>query len=143
MKVFRNAGMPRQHSSSLPERIGVATVELAVCLPLAVTLVVGMIEASNAIFTKQSIKIATYEAARIATATGRTESQAIQRATEVLTSRGITKVSIQVSPRVTAKTPRGTPVTVTIQMEARDASFAGDWFSKRAKFAASVQMVRL
>ena len=143
MKVFRNAGMPRQHSSSLPERIGVATVELAVCLPLAVTLVVGMIEASNEIFTKQSIKIATYEAARIATATGRTESQAIQRATEVLTSRGITKVSIQVSPRVTAKTPRGTPVTVTIQMEARDASFAGDWFSKRAKFAASVQMVRL
>lgn len=128
---------------SLRRRLGTATVELAVILPVAVTLVVGMIEASNAIFTKQSLEIASYEAARIATANGRTESQAIARANEVLQSRGITRATIRVRPRVTAQTPRGTPVTVSIQMKARDASFAGEWFSKRAKFAASVRMVRL
>lgn len=132
-----------RRAGPLRKRFGTATVELAVILPVAVTLVVGMIEASNAIFTKQSLKIASYEAARIATAPGRTHSQALQRANEVLSSRGISKATIKVTPRVNEKTPRGTPVTVTITMKARDASFAGEWFSKKAKFAGRVRMARL
>ncbi len=142
-RLTRSRHSTRSGKRPLRRRLGTATVELAVILPMAVTLVVGMIEASNAIFTKQSLKIASYEAARIATASGRTHSQAVQRANEVLTSRGITKATIKITPRVTEKTPRGTPVTVSIKMKARDASFAGEWFSKRAKFAASVRMARL
>lgn len=142
MRAFRND--KRIHiRQSLRQRIGVATVELAVCLPVAVTLVMGMIDASNAIFTKQSLKIAAYESARIASATNSTEEQATARATEVLTSRGLDDARVVVTPQVTKLTPRGTPVTVSIEMDTEDASYSASWFGSNAKFSVSVQMVRL
>lgn len=127
----------------LRRRVGVATVELAVCLPVAVTLVMGMIDASNAFFTKQSLKIAAYEAARVASSTNSTEGQAKTRANEVLTSRGLKNARVVVKPQVTKLTPRGTPVTVTIEMDTEDASYSAGWFGSDATFSVSVRMVRL
>jgi Flp pilus assembly protein TadG len=124
-------------------RVGVATVELAVCLPVAVTLVMGMIDASNAMFTKQSLKIAAYESARIASSTNSTAEQAIARAQEVLKSRGLEKARVVITPRVTKITPRGTPVTVSIKMDTEDASYSAAWLGKDADFSTSVRMVRL
>lgn len=137
----RTDGKARKQSS--PRRFGVATVELAICLPVAVTLVMGMIDASNAIFTKQSLKIAAYESARIASSSTATESHAIARAQEVLRSRKLTKAQVTVTPRVTSRTPRGTPVTVSIEMDTEDASYGAAWFGSNAKFTVSVRMVRL
>ncbi len=45
-------------------RFGTATLETAVSLPLLVILVFGVIEMANAVFLKQSMNLAAYEAAQ-------------------------------------------------------------------------------
>ena len=63
------------------KRRGTAAVEAAFCLPVIITVIVGSIEASNAIYLKQTATIAAYEAVKIAsgqegtTANGRSSCQ--------------------------------------------------------------------
>ncbi|MBA4018894.1 MAG: pilus assembly protein TadE [Pirellula sp.] len=94
-------------------RRGTAAVEFAVCLPLLVSLVLGVIETSNAVFVQQAITSAAYEAANVASATGGTSTAATSRANSVLTSLGINSATVAISPTVTAQTPLGTTITVT------------------------------
>lgn len=97
-------------------RIGAATVEAAITLPLLFVFVFGSIELSNGIFLKQSLTIAAYEGARTATRAGGTAAQAQQRIEDVLTSRGISGQTITITPNVNTATPRGTMVTVTVRV---------------------------
>lgn len=52
---------------------------MAVILPLLVTLVFGAIEMSNAVFLRQSLNIAAYEAAKVITRPGNNEALARTR----------------------------------------------------------------
>ena len=61
-------------------RKGTATVEFAVCLPVLVTIVLGSIEATNAIFLKQHLTAAAYEGARKATTPAETSATPPPRA---------------------------------------------------------------
>ena len=89
-------------------------MELAVCLPLLVTLVLGSIEVSNAIFLKQSLTTAAYEGAQVTTCIGGTEAEARTRINEVLTAHGISRATVSISPKVDSDTEPGTPITVTV-----------------------------
>jgi Flp pilus assembly protein TadG len=95
------------------QRRGVAAVEFAVCLPLLATFIFGVIEASNAIYLQQAITSAAYEAANVATSTGKTSADGQSRGTAVLTALGITSYTITISPSVTSATTPGTSVVVT------------------------------
>jgi len=95
-------------------RRGVATVELAVCLPIMVIIVFGFIESTNAIFLKERLTSAAYEGARRASAPGQTAETATTYATNVLTQYGISGGTVTISPPVTTTTATGTRVTVSV-----------------------------
>ena len=85
-------------------RRGVATVELAVCLPILVVIVLGSIEANSAIFLKQRLTWAAYEAARLVITPGNASSNAITAGTAVLTEFSVSGGTITVTPTVTGTT---------------------------------------
>lgn len=100
----------KQHKS---ERRGAAVVEFAICLPILTTLVLAVIEASNAVYVQQAITSAAYEASNVVSASGGTAIDAQTRANSVLDSLGIKSASVSISPAVTSSTPLGTQISVT------------------------------
>src|SRR5262249_5069462 len=71
-------------------------------------------EATNAIFLKQHLTSAAYEAARAAIAPGQTTAGATSAANAVLTQFNVSGSSVSISPSVSAATTTGTQITVTI-----------------------------
>lgn len=127
-----------------PNRRGVAAVEAAITLPLLVLLVLGAIESANAIFLKQSMTIAAYEASKIAAAPQGTTDFAELRCREVLESRGVTTFDVQFSPSdLSASTERGTRVSVTLTVAADSSVIGPLWFFKAKTMEKKVEMVRL
>lgn len=124
-------------------RRGVAAVETALCMPLLVILIFGAIELSNAVFLKQSLNMAAYEAAKVITRPGDNNTLASTRAQQVLSVRKITSYTLTVSPAVTAATARGTQVTVTIQAPASNLSYGPLRFMTGKTISSSAVMVRL
>jgi Flp pilus assembly protein TadG len=57
-------------------RTGAAALEAAISVPLIVTIIFGAIELSNAIFLRQSLNMAAYEAAKVVTRPGTNETLA-------------------------------------------------------------------
>jgi Flp pilus assembly protein TadG len=103
-------------------RKGTATVELAVCLPILMIIVLGSIEATNAIFLKEHLTSAAYEGARAAITPGQTSTGATTAAQNVLTQFGISGGTITIAPTITASTPTGTQVTVNVTAPLRSNS---------------------
>ena len=123
-------------------RRGLATVEFAVCVPVLVTLVFGAIEASNAIYLKNSLTSAAYETARTVTATGGTQSAAENRFNEIVAARGIDGAVLNITPSVDSLTPAGAVVEVRATAPASANSYAPSWFFKDSDMSAHVVMVR-
>ncbi|QDS87552.1 TadE-like protein [Rosistilla ulvae] len=71
-------------------RTGAAVVEMAICLPVLITLTVATIDVCSAMFLKESLSIAAYEGARVGIARGGTNAEATARVKEILDERGIT-----------------------------------------------------
>lgn len=131
--------------ATLPKlRRGVAAVEAAITLPMLVLLVVGSLESANAIFLKQSMVIATYEAAKVASSPNGTTAFAQQRCGEVLTSRGVDTFSLVVSPsNLSSSTARGTRVTVTLSVQSNSSILGPLWIFSGKTLQTKVDMVRL
>ena len=77
-------------------RKGVAIVELAICLPVIVVLVVGSIEACSMIFVKQSLHIAAYEAVRVAIRQGSSNTDVLDRGNQILNERNVKLATTEV-----------------------------------------------
>jgi hypothetical protein len=89
----------RNHPSRLVQlRRAVAAVELAVCLPVVVLLVVATIEACSMIFLKQSLSIAAYDGARAAIRAGATATDVRQTCEQILRDRRIHGATITIEP---------------------------------------------
>ena len=90
---------PRTASHPLaPRRRGVATAELAVCLPVVVLLVIASIEACSMIFVKQSLAVAAYEGARTALVHGATAAQVQTTCAQILKDRRINGATVSIKP---------------------------------------------
>ena len=100
-------------------------------------------EAANAMFVKQGLTIAAYEAARLATETGADQSTAVTRANEILTSRRINSATVTVTPAVTQATSRGTVVTVVVSAPLAANSIGIQWFLQGQTASSRTVMVRL
>ena len=98
-------------------RRGTASVELAICLPLFLLVVFGAVEACSLIHLKQSLKTASYEAARLAAKGSENEQAAIDRATQILSSRGMVLESVTFAPSDLAAVPAGGYVTATVNVD--------------------------
>lgn len=71
------------------KRHGIATTELALCLPVIFAVTFGVIETTTAIHLKETATLAAYEAARVGVRKSGTNEQARTKATEFLDSRSI------------------------------------------------------
>ncbi|MBX3421215.1 MAG: pilus assembly protein [Pirellulaceae bacterium] len=124
-------------------RRGAATIETAVTLPVLVLLVFGSIEIANGVFLKQTLTVAAYEGARVATRPGATRAQARQRVQEILAARNVNNRTITISPAVDANTSRGTRVTVTVSSNGSSQSFNPLGLFMQRTLTKSAIMVRL
>lgn len=96
------------------KRRGVATVELALCLPIIVLLVVGAIEACSMIFLKQSLAIAAYEGARTALIPNATAIQVQAACQQILKDRKVVGATVTVKPLDIAALIPGEMIDVTV-----------------------------
>ena len=124
-------------------RRGVAATETALTLPLLVLIVFGSIEIANGVFLKQSLTIAAYEGARTLSKTGVTSAQGEARVDEVLTERSIADYDVSITPTVTANTPRGTELTVTVSAPASYYRVGPIQFLEGRTISRQFRMVRL
>lgn len=124
-------------------RRGTAAVETAVALPLLITLVFGAMEMANAVFLRQSLNMAAYEAAKVITRPDSNEALARTRCQEVLTVRKVSNHTLTFSPTLNTATPRGTRVTVTLSAPASNLSYGPMRFMSGQTITVNVVMVRL
>jgi Flp pilus assembly protein TadG len=96
-------------------RRGVAAVEFAICVPVLVLLVLGSIEVTNAIFLRQSLHVAAFEAAKELTNNDGTFASATARAQNILDARSIRGAVIRFTPSASSGLVRGATVRVNIQ----------------------------
>ncbi|EMI52105.1 transporter [Rhodopirellula sallentina SM41] len=71
------------------KRAATATAEVAICLPVLMTLTLATIDLCSVFFLKETVSIAAYEGARRGVNRGGTNAAAIARVREVLTERGV------------------------------------------------------
>jgi Flp pilus assembly protein TadG len=97
-----------------------ATVELALCLPVVLLTAMGMIECSNVLFVQTRMQSVAYEGARVATRPTTAAAQAASAATVIadcnamLTQLGVNNATVTLNPSsLTSLVPQQT-VTVTI-----------------------------
>lgn len=123
-------------------RRAAATVELAVCLPVLITLVFAAIEASNMVFTKQAVTAAAYEGARTAIRPDATSGNVQARVQEVLDARGVNGTSISTSPGDVGGIARGTRITVTVTAECNANTVGPSWYFTGRTLSVPITMVK-
>lgn len=96
------------------KRRGVAAAEFAVCLPVIVLLVLGMIETCSMVFLKQSLAVAAYEGAHMAVKPGATSADVRTTCQSILADRQVNGATIQISPGSVASIPAGDYMTIRI-----------------------------
>lgn len=95
-------------------RRGAAIVELAVCLPVVLLLVLASIEACTLVFVQQSLETTAYETARFAVSPGSDSVMALARGDQVIADRQLNNAQITLNPGNMSTTNKGELVEVTV-----------------------------
>lgn len=118
----------RQSSKQRMQRRGAATVEAAVCLPILVVLTLGVVEACDAIFTKQGLLVCAFEGARVAVVAGSKPENVEAQIMKIANERSLRSVSFDIVPANFSNLPPGAEVTVNVRAPAKDNCFFGMGF---------------
>jgi Flp pilus assembly protein TadG len=105
------------------KNLGAAAVEFAVVSPLLVMLTFGMIEVSRLVMVKQLLINASREGARLAVLPTANEQQVLSQVQGELTAAFINGATVSLSPQALSSAPAGTPITVSIQVNATSVSW--------------------
>lgn len=132
----------KAQARSVESRRGTAAVEAALCLPIIITLIVGSIEASNAIYLKQTATIAAYEAVKVASSQEGTTADAEAAANAVLSSRSIDSGTVVITPSVDGNTAQGTLIKVVVRIPLKKNRVGISKFFTNEKMRAVVFMTR-
>jgi len=136
-----NARLPRK-STAACQRCGVAATEFAVCLPVVVLLVLGMIECCTMIFLKQSLTVASYEGVRTALEDRAVGTDVLRTSQLVLTQRRVQGGTITVNPANIPGVPLGQFITVTVTAPADLNSVIPGSFFRGQILSASATMMK-
>ena len=98
----------------LKRKGGTALVEFAVCLPVIMILILGSMEATSAIFVRQSLTTSAYEGIREAIRIGSKTSNATGRAQAVLTARQIRSSNIRFTPSNVESAAKGSAIVIEV-----------------------------
>ncbi len=112
---WRGRSAPVKSLASKPmRRSAAAVVELAVCLPVILLVVMGTIESANMLFMRQALVQSSYEAAKVAIHRRGTNATAINAANNVADGRRISNIQIEFEPANVASVARGELIRVTV-----------------------------
>lgn len=112
----------RKHKRQSSRRAA-ATIEMAICLPIVISIAFSTVEICATLYLKESLTIAAYEGARVGKSAGGTNANAVARVFSILDERGI---KYDRSSAVTISAPgfdtagELTLVTVTLRVAAQD-----------------------
>ncbi len=119
-KQIRSAGAdhqrPLHRSQSAPRRRAAAVVELAILLPVLMTMAFGTLEICNRLFLRQTAAVASYEGARLAARRTVTTAQVQARCMSLLAGRNISggQVVVTASNGNLSTLPTGGQLTVQV-----------------------------
>ncbi|HYO24039.1 MAG TPA: TadE/TadG family type IV pilus assembly protein [Lacipirellulaceae bacterium] len=134
--------MPNPCRTQVAPRRGVAASELAVCLPVIVLLVLGMIEACTMIFLKQSLTVAAYEGTRAAIVPGATSADVRAACNQVLADRRVRGGTVTLTPADITSLQPGQYVDVTVSAPCSSNTVAPHkFFSGRTLSAVGSMMI--
>jgi hypothetical protein len=123
-------------------RHGVAAVEFAVCLPVIMLLVFGMIESCSMIFLKQSLTVAAYEGVRTALEEQAVAADVRLTCEQILVDRQVQDGTIAIAPGDFELLPSGEYISITVSAPADSNSIIrGSFFSGRT-LSATATMVK-
>lgn len=95
-------------------RRGLAATEFAVCLPVLLLIVLGMMETCSIIFLKQSLAVAAYEGAHTAVKPDATAAQVEAVCQAILADRRVTDAQITILPGDLRDTPVGDFIEIRV-----------------------------
>jgi Flp pilus assembly protein TadG len=116
-------------------------VDVAVCLPVLCLICMGVFEACSLIYLQQSLKVAAYEAARVALVPGSTNTNIEHQADLILNARNVSRWSIAVTPSDRSKLLSGDFVTVTAAAPCEENSLLCNWFYRGRELSSSVVLM--
>lgn len=122
--------MPPNKRRPHAQHRGVATVELAVCLPMLALLVFGSIQASNLIYLKHALTSAAYEGTLELSRADATPESVTLRVEQVLDTHRIVNSSVNISPTGSSfeNLPAGSPVSIQVSIEVDPNMPLNGWF---------------
>lgn len=125
-------------------RAGTATVEMAIAIPVLMSLVVGLVETCNMIFLQQTLELSSYEAGRLAIRndTSITVSDVHAAADRILVERNVVSPTVTVSTADLSLVNPGEQVVVTVAAAAGDNSIFPPWFWGGYTLTATTTMVK-
>ncbi len=128
-------------SSRKENRDGIATSELAICLPILILLTLAVLETCTVIFLKETITISAYEGARVGIRKQGTDAQVAAKVQTFLESRGIIFESdfVEISDPGFDQASDLQNITVTVNVPCDGNTYSGWIFSERF-ISASVTM---
>lgn len=138
------ASLKSQRRSGSRLRSGVATVELAICLPVLSLIVFGSIQATNLIFLQHAATAAAYEGS-LEMAKGNATSASVQaRIQQVLDARGVGNTTIAILPAGTeiSSTPTGTLLTIQVTADVRSNTSIFGFFSMQNQVTGTLVATR-
>jgi Flp pilus assembly protein TadG len=131
----------RQKAKEHGDRTGVAVVELAICMPILVLILVATIEACVMLQLQHNLAITAYEGARIGIMPG-TDATAVQAQCEMLLDdRNITGYNITLTPPDPLSMNIGEALTVTVEANCDANSVLASMFFEGKTLTESVVML--
>lgn len=120
---------------------GVAVVELAVCLPILVVILLATIETCVMLQLKQNLAVTAYEGARVGIIPGVQAGTVQAQCQLLLDDRSINGTTITLSPTDPATMSPGDQFTVTVVADCAANSIAGSVFYQGKTITESVVML--
>ncbi len=105
---------PKQANGAATYREGVASVELAIVLPVMLILVLGTIEVCQRIFLRQSAVIVAYEGARVAVRGTSSNADVTAQCQKMLLQRNVKGAQVTVTPSDLLSQLAGTRIQVRV-----------------------------
>lgn len=111
---FSSRSTPNKSQAKV--RKAAAVVELAICLPVIVFIILAGIDVTTLVRNRQAIVEVTHETARVIATNEVNEDQCRQFAIDLLDQKNFSVPTIDFDPAPSTDLPRGTPVTVAISV---------------------------
>lgn len=127
----RNSSRHRTVGVRAIAKRGVAAVELAVCLPVIVLLAFATVDACGMLYLGQSLKITSFEGARVGVVPKAETSNVRFQCETLLGDRGINDYTIEMDPASPASLNEGDYFRVTVSASYSANSFMGSIYGDK------------